>query len=459
MTKDQEWESTLILHPGAQEALEKTAMETFGLVEKIELQEREKEFFGWWEPDSTIQITDENIEEEPEAWLPDDSGESCFVFSWIDRTPYGLRPHNYGKLRSLIDTALKTKWAKNSLSTDYIRKCFVDWYRLKTKSQSDLSFCSHFLTMARRDIVRRDVVIPVQNLAVEEGFGFGTVKVVPLKPSFFDQLQESLAPPNHDQRDDVISLITQMRKDMRQCGAIELSVLAEVGYANEAALNLASDAVGLLRFFCGATTNSTRMSPVATLGSLTIPTHHVIVTTTNGAFSYTTGVSVENVDYWGISRAAVETLKQRHYLDAVAGLLNVDELTEFKRAVRAGILAFSRATTFPEMADRLVFAFSAIEGLMLRDQSEAIQQNVGERIAFLITTEPAQRQAIVDNIRKAYRMRSQYIHHRLTALDVEVLDQAFQDIRSALATAAASMNNFKTRDEFLGAIEKRKYGA
>ena len=167
---------------------------------------------------------------------------------------------------------------------------------------------------------------------------------------------------------------------------------------------------------------------------------------------------MSEVDNWIISRANLNDLQQ-YGLDEVAALLDADELSDFQRAVRSSLLAFSRATTFPEMADRLVFAFSAIEGLMLRNASESIQQNVGDRVAFLTQTDPSKRQRVVENFREAYRMRSQYIHHRLTELDVRELDEAFTNIRAAISSAVSNANFFKTKDDFLAAIERKKYGA
>lgn len=95
---------------------------------------------------------------------------------------------------------------------------------------------------------------------------------------------------------------------------------------------------------------------------------------------------------------------------------------------------------------------------MLRDANEAIQQNVGERVAFLISTVPSERQQIVENFRKAYRMRSQYIHHRVSSIDVEELDRAFLNIRAALSCAIANLGKFTSHQAFIEALELRKFG-
>jgi hypothetical protein len=53
-----------------------------------------------------------------------------------------------------------------------------------------------------------------------------------------------------------------------------------------------------------------------------------------------------------------------------------------------------------QLADNIVgllrlYSLSALEGLLLLDTSEPIQQNLGERLAFLLGREPVERQEIV----------------------------------------------------------------
>jgi hypothetical protein len=445
------------LHPSARTSIEAVASDVFSSVRQIEVAPQKDRGGGWWQPDNVTTITDNDIVGHPKMWVPQVSGGRAFVFMWEGEYSFGLTNEDFGKLTKLIDAVLKVKWAATSISTAYVENLFLDWARGRLESRLEEPFCDLLLRKVADDITLRTVTVPIQHLAVEEVFQFGVARIIPMGSSYFNKVRNQLLEGNPEKAEDIDKFIGHLSNSMANCSAVEFEVLAEPGYAQEAALQRAGDAVGLLRFFSVATVASTMMSPVTMLDALTVPKFHVIIGGIDGDLRYSSGIGIKDVDYWRISKAEAKGYVEEG-LDAVAGLLDLESLTDFERAVRSGILAFSRATTFPELSDRLVFAFSAIEGLMLKSASEPIQQNVGERVAFLTTSVPDRRQAIVENFRKAYKMRSQYIHHRLTATDEKELDRAFENIRAALVQAVANIKRFKTKDDFLAAIDRKKFG-
>jgi Apea-like HEPN len=444
-------------HASAAASIESLASDTFGVVRKIDLAKKEVKPEHWWRPEDVHTLTDKDILGDATAWLPQVNGEDALVFMWHGQHIFGLTQHDYSYLIRLVDAVLKVKWVQKSISSNFIEAAFIDWARKRLNEQAGDTFCEFFLGRCTKEVAKLKVIVPVQHLAVEEPFQFGPTMVRPLGPLYFDSLRENLLQLASGKGEDAEAFVGHLRKTMSNCSALEFEIVAEPNYAKEAALLRAADAIGLLRFFCVATVASTVMSPVTLLGALAIPQSHVIICGDEGSIRYSSGIAIDKVEHWRISRRDLAGFLQEN-LAVIGGLLELEKLSEFERAVRSGIIAFSRAITFPEISDRLVFALSAIEGLMLRNQSEPIQQNVAERIAFLTTTQPEKRQAIVENFRKAYKTRSQYIHHRLTTTDVSELDQAFENIRAALAQAVVNLQEFDTKEEFLLAIDNTKLG-
>jgi hypothetical protein len=133
------------------------------------------------------------------------------------------------------------------------------------------------------------------------------------------------------------------------------------------------------------------------------------------------GVVPEHIAYWQLSAREVAIL-QSQGLPELGHLVPEDGLSQFQQRLRACLLAYTRGTTFSEAADRLVYTFSALEGLLLKDTSEPIQQNLGERMAFFLTSDSDRRANIAANVRPVYGMRSQYIHHRISVTEVSALN-------------------------------------
>ncbi|RWB22719.1 HEPN domain-containing protein [Mesorhizobium sp.] len=449
---------TFEFHSSATASIEALASDAFLHVREIEIARKESKGSDWWQPDNPITITDDDIVGEPVMWLSQSSGDDALIFMWHDSRSFGLTRSDYEKLAKLIDAVLKVKWAQKSVSRKFVEGVFIDWARRRLQAREHSPFCNFFLDRCAKEVIPLTATVPIQHLAVEEMFEFGPTKISPMGPKFFDDLKEDLLQITPEKQEDVSALVARLRQKMENCSAIELQIVSEPGYAQDSALQKAVDAVGLLRFFSLSTVASTMMSPVTPLGALSVPKSHVLTRGADGAFQYTSRVAIDNVEYWRISKRDIAGFRQEN-LAVVGSLLDLEKLSDFERATRSSILAFARAITFPELSDRLVFAFSAIEGLMLRSASEPIQQNVAERVAFLISNTPDKRQKIVENFKKSYKMRSQYIHHRLTEVDEIELNQVFFNIRTALAQAVANLERFKTRDDFLAAIDRTKFGA
>jgi hypothetical protein len=160
---------------------------------------------------------------------------------------------------------------------------------------------------------------------------------------------------------------------------------------------------------------------------------------------------------WRISGKEWADMRMR-LLDALSELIEEDGLSDLKARLRTSILTFSKGTTMREPADRLIYSLSALEGLLLRDSSEPIQQNLGERLAFMLHQDPAERQAIVKTLREVYQLRSRYVHHQKSVAEEESLETFFPIATNALFSALANAANFETALELIDAIDRIKFG-
>ena len=103
------------------------------------------------------------------------------------------------------------------------------------------------------------------------------------------------------------------------------------------------------------------------------------------------------------------------------------------------------------------YAMSAAEHLLLRDDNEPIQSNVGERMAFLIASEADKRREIVANFKKAYGFRSRQVHHLAMINYEDVLDCFFKHMFMMLTAAMDNMPHYKDHADFLDALDRIKF--
>jgi hypothetical protein len=220
---------------------------------------------------------------------------------------------------------------------------------------------------------------------------------------------------------------------------------------------LAADVIGLLRFLSPASFRFWMVCPNALLGAELIPEAHALLLGDDGGFSTKSKIVPKDIAFWRLS-ASEATAMQNAGLAELGLLVSENELNQFQRRLRACILAYTKGTTFSDVADRLVYACSALEGLLLKNTSEPIQQNLGERMAFLLAKEPDRRIEIVNNVRETYNMRSQYIHHRISKMEETELNMFIVNAHATFFTALKNMSHSSTTTEFIDAIDRLKFG-
>jgi hypothetical protein len=106
--------------------------------------------------------------------------------------------------------------------------------------------------------------------------------------------------------------------------------------------------------------------------------------------------------------------------------------------------------------EKVVYILSALESIFLKNQSEPIQQNLGERMAIFSATELAERKAILRNVRAVYELRSRYLHHGHSSTEIEEIGAFLLNVWVFFVKLVCIRKDFKTKDEFLVCIDDEK---
>lgn len=161
---------------------------------------------------------------------------------------------------------------------------------------------------------------------------------------------------------------------------------------------------------------------------------------------------------WRLPFEALDTYMREGFANCAA-FFGPQPPNDFQTRVQTAINAYSLGVATPDVADRLIYAMSAAEHLLLRDEREPIQSGVGERMAFLIAKDPGKRREVVANFKKAYALRSKRVHHLAGVDDSETLSAFFYNMYSTLHRAMEMMGRYSDRAAFLDDIDAVKFGA
>jgi Apea-like HEPN len=145
-------------------------------------------------------------------------------------------------------------------------------------------------------------------------------------------------------------------------------------------------------------------------------------------------------------------------LEALHKLTLNRNANEFKSDLYATFLLHSRHSVVAEIPHKIVFLVAAIESLLIKDNREPIQKNLGERMAFIIGNSLRERKDIVRNVEDFYRVRSAFFHHGRSVKpeETDIVDKFFFNVWFCLGRLLVQADQYETKDKLLAVLEDRK---
>lgn len=448
----------ITLHPEAAKVLDETATSIQPSIATPAARERRPKTPMWGQTHIAGTITDADVIGPVRVELFDNEGKRSGVQTNLGADNLEVLGDNYQRIVDLKERVLKVSALKQLLGDDYIEDLVVDWLVLRHQDADASSFSEYLKARAERDVCSHRIWMPIANLQVQTDFKFGPTKIVTIPKSLFDDSLARWLTTQPDHADSIRAHVDRLRRKLQGNAAVEITVEAEKNFAVHRALSIAEDVVGLLRFFHAAVVMSTIHCPTELLGFEFDPTVTAMIFDDANQFDYSRSAAYAHGRPWRLSNVELSHMREQNQLDLVASLVPTDGLSDFASRVRGSTLSYSKGLTFPNISDRLVYSFSALESLFLKDSSEPIQQNLAERIAFTTAKSPDERMKVVANIKRVYNALSRYIHHR-SDLDVttEELDKFFVHSWAAIRTAVGNLPKFQKHSAYIEAIDRVKY--
>ncbi len=374
-------------------------------------------------------------------------------FFWTSKgLRVGWEGEQYQKIKQLV--AKIERATKGRVSNEFLMNHTLSWLQSILELNRTDGFADYIQEQCVNEIKEHEIWIPIYRTYSAQNFALGNVEFRTVTKEMLDKWSSKLS-PGAEPNSPVALANDRDRSSIQSSLAACVTVEAEVEKAREIAHKTANDAVGLLRF----------ISP--------INLQHKFV-------SYAVPVGRENtqktVEYF-LEQGEIRRQKQS-WIDRGPDSWNVDDArnmcpgvfenlqrlclnpneSEFRRILHRSLLLHAQNTISAEIAQKLVYVTSAIESLLLINSTEPIQKNLGERMAFIVGRDLAQRRAIVQNVDKFYSIRSRLFHHgeEVNPDDVAVIDQFFCNVWATFAELLGKLDLFQSKDNLIRDLEDKK---
>ncbi|MFN3727352.1 MAG: hypothetical protein ACK4SZ_13735 [Allosphingosinicella sp.] len=406
--------------------------------------------------ETNAEITDADLAGEPLLAWSNLAGEIVGRYFPRNGQMVALREDGYRQLRRLVEKVGAAKPFSSGFSDQFLEVEIFKWWRTTVRAGEAVSLSAHLLVVCAEAISARTLLVPLSNLEIERPFRFGDVLVTPIGARLFDDFGADGAARFPDAASQIREEALRMRREYGHLTAVCVEVVGEREFANQRARVIAADMADFFRFMSPAAASRSIVFACFPYGAEHEPTSTVIEVADGKIAHFTSGMVNAGFFRWKLSFQELDGHMNDGFRNC-AVFFSDKILTGFQRRVKTAISAYTHGIAATDVRNRLIYAMSAAEHLLLRDGNEPIQSNVGERMAFLISRTAEERFAIATNFKKAYGLRSRHIHHLSTIDNDDVLDKFFEHMFLMLTAAMDNMQRYKEHLDFLDALDRIKF--
>lgn len=367
----------------------------------------------------------------------------------------GLDLINYKKFEKLINQLCKRKNIGRVISEKALKSISFSWLKerhCKSINEST-TFIQYFESVLQKYVKEFKLSIPIDYLAIDDPFEVGKVKFEYLTKDLFDKIEMKLKEGikmNKATPEDVQSATKKLRKKYQGSVVTTHIVTAEEEKAIELAVEETEKALSLLRFFSPSALYPKVKANFGRKGIANVPCDYVFI------FENEIPRITERVAGEGrIGFATNQPILRRMFqlgLTKLSELLKTENITEFEELIFNAIYTFSKALSYLNFHEKLVFILSSAEIVFLKG-NEPIQHSVGQRLGFFVFDDAQKRKGVVNLVKDAYEIRSKFLHHGHFSYDYHLLSELQLTIWKALRNMIFLTDKFKEKKDFIGYIE------
>ncbi len=405
------------------------------------------------EPHVKDHISSKEIIGEPTMSLVDVFGTETALYFSHESNLVGLIADSYVTFEVFCDKIHKK--VSNFLSRSFVKR--VVWQHLIHSYRDDKAkkFTEFFLAEAESSLQECEVWIPIQGLQIERPFTIDKIEFCPINSDLIDKWFVGPIARRRIPEEQLTEMIEGHRQELQGLTAGHIILEAEPDRAKEIALELTSQTLAILRFFHPANHHPGLVCYSNILGYVTIPHFKFFIGTKGDALSWGAKALNSSPLGWGLE----ETFIDRMFADGLQNIINIiqnPQKSKFEAELLEALVLYSQNNLKENPFDKLIYIFPALERMLLANRSEPLQQNLRERMAFLITQDVSERREIISNFNEAYEIRSSYVHHGIDKSNSIILETFMVNAWRLFHSLILNHKNFKEKGDIVKLVETMK---
>lgn len=372
----------------------------------------------------------------------------------------GLDILNYSKFKNLLNGLYKRKEIKEVISDETLTQIIFYWMKTKYEKNASesLTFIDYLSKSIKERIYNFKISIPISYIAIDKEFEIGNVKFEFLRKELFDNIEHKLKEGIGSQKiseNNLANYMSKLRKDYQGNVVATINVIAGAEKAKEVAEREVDKAIMAIKYYSPSAFSPRMTAIFGRKGIAQLQSRHVFVFSDDIPTLHKGVIGNQSIKF-NIDNSLLVRMK-RGGLDRLSELLMKTELSEFEELLFTALHTFTKAISYSNYHEKIVFILSALEIIFLKDSNEPIQLSIGQGLGFLVYREPAKRKEVVSLIKSAYKIRSNFIHHGQEKEDYDILRKLQVVSWKVINLLIRNHSNFKNKQEFISFVENLIY--
>ena len=402
-------------------------------------------------------ITSNDIKGEIDISMRDMTGKKLGRFFNYQEKQIGLENENYVDFSKLCESIHKAIKPAQVISVTAVEDQVFGWIRERFLGNTQKELIEYIVPELEAKVVELEVWVPIAGLRVESDVYIGNITIRPITVEDIDRWRdERLSHTENKENENITEFFDKkFKKQLQGWPAGVIRLIAEPIAAREIALHETERSLAMLRVFFIAALTPKVTCYSALMGRENYETVTAFMFKNSLFISYNQNTVDHGREPWNLDKNSFQQIYDMG-LGILSGLLQKTSLTEFQKSIIDSLTLYSQATAEKELSNKLVYLLAALEGIFLKNDTESIQQNLGERIATLIGKELKDKKDIIKNIKTTYGLRSRFLHHAFSIDDSSELEKFMFNAWVAVNSVINNYDRFSTKEDFVSAIDDRK---
>ena len=373
------------------------------------------------------------------------TGEDSFV---------GLIGPNYEELEALARLMADARPFHLAASVEFLRSQIFEWVQEHHRGHVSSGCVDYVLRALESAATDHRMIFPVSQLHVQSPLTLGSVTVATFPESIFEKIEPKLIDnPSAAKR---AEWCRSMREDFQGLAVAETCVFGEPIRALEIASDRVELAVGVLRFFAPSHLKPWVTSRIARWGYAPSRNSYVFIVDAAGQLLSTSQAMIDQPGTMVVDDATRDILLGiglSEVRDIVAR--EADSRNDLEQALLKGMVTFGRAALASDFSERIVWYCAGLESILLRG-SDQIVSSLSERLALFGYDTVGERLAAVKDVKKAYKLRSNFVHHGVEIGESEIVTRFARHGQRVFSRIAQNVASFDSKEELLSHIDRIK---